>query len=151
MPAVKPISRCSASVSPKPRVAISPVVAPVRSISALVACVVPWPKARDAASKFFRPEALRAGGDGDGVEHALFQLARRGGRLGGADIAALVHEHEIGERAADIDAEIHVANAIECFPGPLQALRDRGDEVHSRPIAATALDYLPCEAERGDS
>ena len=42
---MKPISRCSASVSPKPRVVIRPVVAPVRSISALVACVVPWPKA----------------------------------------------------------------------------------------------------------
>jgi len=41
----EPISRCSASVSPKPRVVMRPVVAPVRSISALVACVVPWPKA----------------------------------------------------------------------------------------------------------
>ena len=93
MPAVKPISRCSASVSPKPRVAIRPVVAPVRSISALVACVVPWPKAVTRAEQFLRPEALRAGGDGDGIEDALFQLARRGGRFGGADATAFVHQH----------------------------------------------------------
>ena len=86
----------------------------------------------DLAEKLFGAEPLRFGRDGDRVEHAFFQFAGCGGRLGGRNIAALIHQHQIGEGAADIDSEIHNSGRRERFPSRLlpQALRDSGAEVH---------------------
>ncbi len=64
----------------------------------------------DAAEQIFRAQSAAAGGDGDGVEYAFFQFAGCGGGLGGTYIPVLVHQDEIGKRAADIDTKIHVRN-----------------------------------------
>ena len=82
----------------------------------------------DLAEKLFRPEPVRFRRDGDGVEHAFFQFAGCGGGLGGRNIAALIHQHQIGKSAANIDSEIHHRRRRERFPSRLlpQALRDRG-------------------------
>jgi len=61
----------------------------------------------DTAKKLLRPEALRFRCHGDRIKDAFFKFARRGGRLGGRDIAALIHQHQVGKGAADVDSEIH--------------------------------------------
>jgi hypothetical protein len=62
----------------------------------------------DPAEKLFGPEPLRLCRDCDRVKDALFQFAGWGGRLGGRDIAAFIHQHQIRKGAANIDSEIHV-------------------------------------------
>jgi hypothetical protein len=61
----------------------------------------------DAAKKLFRPQSLCFRSHRDRIEDALFQFAGRRGRLGGRDIAALIHQHQVGKGAADVDSEIH--------------------------------------------
>jgi hypothetical protein len=68
----------------------------------------------DAAEQLLGREPLHAGHHRDRVEHALFQLARRGRRLGGADAAVVLHQHQVGEGAADIDTEVHGREAPLC-------------------------------------
>jgi hypothetical protein len=84
----RPISRVSA----KPAVVMSPVTAPLRSISALVKRVVAWTVRENAA--------------GSSRGHRARRIV-----VGGEDLAAValpgvvIVDHEVGEGPADVDAE----------------------------------------------
>ena len=92
------VRRPSSSTSRKPRVVMSPATAPLRSSSAFVAVVVPWTRTLIAEGAMPASRERR--------EHA-FRLVADGRRdLGDADLPGrLVHEDEVGEGAADVDAD----------------------------------------------
>ena len=86
--------------SRKPSVVSSAVLAPLRSISALVASVVPWMISRRRAGS----NAGLADDRAQDRQHALLRRARRGQDL--SRVTALAElQRDVGERAADVDAE----------------------------------------------
>ena len=101
--------------SRKPRVVISAVRAPLRSISALVNRVVP-------CTTCATPEAGRSAARktlADAVFDRLVRALGRGQDLGDAhQRAGLVDRHEIGEGAADVRADpmTHVLAPHCCSP-----------------------------------
>ena len=97
-----------ASVSPKPRgreQAGARAVAFDDRVGRLRRAV---PERGDLREQLLAGHALLLGGVLHRVEHADLEFARRRKRLGRGQFAVLVEQDEIGERAADIDAQKHV-------------------------------------------
>ena len=86
----------------------------------------------DLAEQLFGAEPLRFGRDGDRVEHAFFQFAGCGGRLGGR----ILPPSSISTKSVKVPPisipRIHNSGRRERFPSMLlpQALRDSGAEIH---------------------
>ena len=79
------------------------VTAPFCSRMALVATVVPWMKrSTSAGSAPAMREHLR-----DGSADALEQVLRRARHLREREPARAVEGHDVGEGAADVDADLH--------------------------------------------
>ena len=93
--------------SRKPIVVISAVLAPRRSISALVASVVPWDDLADVGRARTGLLARLA----QALEDRLLGGGVRGEHLGGGVRVADL-EHDVGERAADVDAESRAGRAF---------------------------------------
>ena len=98
-----------------PRVTISPVLAPLRSISVLMAMVEPWISSSIAAAA----EPALA----DAVDDALHELRGRGQALGLHELPRLVEPDQVGEGASDVDRNNKHATEPSPAFGALRAVR----------------------------
>jgi hypothetical protein len=83
------------------------VTAPFCSSTALVATVVPWMNRSTVEAGAPACASTR-----HGASHAFEEVLGRGGDLGQEEAALLVEGHDVGERAADVDADLHVCGPL---------------------------------------
>ncbi len=112
-----------------PSVVSRPTLAPLCSSSALVATVVPCTMRSVCARRSAGSEVEQIGQAIEAGHHADRGVLRRGSDLCQRGVAGVVHRDQVGEGAADVDADLQhglVSEADRPPPQPSPASRERG-------------------------